>query len=285
MTIRDLVRAARARLVSAGVESHEAALDAELLAREVLGWDRARFIAGEFDVPPDPFHQPFAALVARRAGREPISGILGRREFWGLEFEVTPDVLAPRPETELIVEEALARMAGVAHPLVADVGTGSGCLAVTLARELPRSTLVATDISTAALAVARRNAARHGVLDRVDCRQASLLDGVDSPLDLVVSNPPYIPTPDLAGLPPEVRDHEPRQALDGGPDGLEIVRALMRQASTALAPGAWLIVEFGYGQEAGVRGAVAAAGLDLAAVRADLQGIPRTVIARRPAAG
>jgi release factor glutamine methyltransferase len=285
MTIRDLVRAARARLVSAGVERREAAMDAELLAREVLGWDRARFIAGELDVPPEPFHQPFEVLLARRSRREPISEILGRREFWGLEFEVTPDVLTPRPETELIVEEALARIAVSAHPRVADVGTGTGCLAVTLAHERPLATLVATDISTAALAVARRNAARHGVLDRVDFRHASLLDGVAGSLDLVVSNPPYIPTADLAGLPPEVRDHEPRQALDGGPDGLDAVRALAGQASAALAPGAWLIVEFGYGQEARVAVAVAEAGLDLVSVRPDLQGIARTVIARKPSAG
>jgi release factor glutamine methyltransferase len=283
MTVRDLVRGARARLASAGIDRDEAAMDAELLAREVLGWNRARFITGEVEPPPAGFAGAFDALIERRASREPVSEILGRREFWGLEFEVTPDVLTPRPETEIIVEEALARVPSGSAPRAADVGTGSGCLAVTLAREIPAACFVATDILPAALEVAGRNAARHGVANRIDFRRTSLLDGVDGPLDLIVSNPPYVPTGDLPGLPPEVREHEPRQALDGGRDGLVTVRALMTEASARLAPGGWLIVEFGFGQDAGIREAVSAAGLDLEAVRADLQGIPRTLVARKSA--
>ena len=251
------------------------------------------------DPAPASLAAPFTALVARRELREPVSEILGRREFWGLEFEVTADVLTPRPETEIIVEEAIARATGgqapigpgTSHPAsglarpavrIADVGTGSGCLAIALAREFPRSTVVATDLSSAALAVARRNAARHGVLERIDFRLTSLLDGVTPTFDLVVSNPPYIPTGDIVSLPPEVRDHEPREALDGGKDGLDAARELMKGAGGVLARGGWLIVEFGFGQEDGVRAAVAEANLELVAIRPDLQGIPRTVVARRP---
>jgi release factor glutamine methyltransferase len=300
MTIRDLVLAARARLAAAGIEGGEAAMDAELLAREVLGWDRARFLAHETDPAPPSLAAPFAALVGRRERREPVSEILGRREFWGLDFEVTRDVLTPRPETEIILEEAIARTTGEPPPLgprpaasgagrpplrIVDVGTGSGCLAIALAREFPRSTVVATDISAPALDVARRNASRHGVRDRIDFRLTSLLDGLAPAFDLVVSNPPYVPAAEVPRLPPEVRDFEPRQALDGGADGLEAVRELMKGAAGVLAPGGWLIVEFGHGQEAGVRAAVAATSLDLVAIRPDLQGIPRTVVARRSRTG
>jgi release factor glutamine methyltransferase len=282
VTIRDLVLAARTRLAAAGIEPGEAAMDAELLAREVLGWDRARFLAHEIDAAPASLTAPFEALVSRRERREPVSEILGRREFWGLDFEVTRDVLTPRPETEIIVEEAIARAACEPAPAlrIADVGTGSGCLAVVLAREFPRSTLVATDISPSALEVARRNAARHGVADRIDFRRTSLLDGIAPAFDLVVSNPPYVPTRDLASLPPEVRNFEPREALDGGNDGLDAVRDLAKGAAGVLSPGGWLIMEFGYGQESGVRAAIADTSLELVGIRSDLQGIPRTLVAR-----
>lgn len=299
MTIRELVLTARARLVAAGIEPNEAAMDAELLAREVLGWDRPRFLAHETDPPPPAFSDAFDALVARRGRHEPVSGILGRREFWGLEFEVSRDVLTPRPETEIIVEEAIARAprgplpaspaaTSAARPSVpirvADVGTGSGCLAVCLARELPGCTVVATDISAAALAVARRNAERHGVLDRIDFRHTSLLSAVVPPIDLLVSNPPYVRAGDIPALPAEVRDYEPHEALDGGADGLDLIRQLLRSANEVLTPGACAIVEFGLGQEDGARDAVSAAGLELLAIRSDLQGIPRTLVARKLAA-
>jgi release factor glutamine methyltransferase len=302
LIIRDLVLTARRRLAAAGVEAGEAALDAELLAREVLGWDRARFFTRESDEATGSVIDAFTALVARRERREPISAILGRREFWGLDFEVTRDVLTPRPETEIIVEQAIRCLAGGSAPAgpgdaartaaggrpaakMADVGTGSGCLAVCLAREFPLARVVATDISAPALAVARRNAERHDVLDRIDFRLTSLLDGVSPPLDLVVSNPPYVAAGDIPSLPPEVREFEPREALDGGPDGLDAVRALMRGAAGVLRPGGWLIVEFGIDQEGGVRDAAERAGLEVVAVRADLQGIPRTVVARKPPPG
>jgi release factor glutamine methyltransferase len=282
VTIRQLVLAARARLVAAGIDANEAAMDAGLLARHALGWDQARLIAHETDAPPDAFEAAFEALVARRARREPISGITGLREFRGLEFEVTRDVLAPRPETEIVVEAALACLAGAAPRHVADVGTGSGCLAVCLALEFPGARVTATDTSEAALAVAARNARRHRVDGRIAFRRASMLDGVPAPVDLLASNPPYVPTGDIATLMPEVRDFEPREALDGGADGLDVIRALVAAAPAALGPGGWLIVEFGFGQADAVGDLVGRSALDLVRITNDLQGIPRTVIARNP---
>jgi release factor glutamine methyltransferase len=293
-TVRELVASARARFVASGIEPNEAAMDAALLARHVLGWDLARFVAHDPDPAPADFPAAYDAVIARRAGRQPISVILGRREFWGLDFEVTPAVLAPRPETEIIMESVIERYGpGVAvrgsrgpgvqpggSPIV-DVGTGSGCLAVCLARKFTATRVVATDVSCAALEVAARNAARHLVADRVAFVRTSLLDGLTGPAALIVSNPPYVPAGDIAALPPEVRDWEPRGALDGGPDGLDLVRALLADAPRVLAPGGWLIMEFGYGQEAGVREAVARSALELVEVRGDLQGIPRTLVARK----
>ncbi len=292
-TLREIVQAARARLTAAGIDANEAAMDAALLARHALGWDLARLLAHETEAPPDAFTRAFDPLVARRASREPISSIVGLREFWGLEFEVGPDVLAPRPETEIVVEQALSAGRGFspasavgrgfspASPrLIIDVGTGSGCLAVCLAREFPAARVIATDISERALAVAARNARRHGVESRVEFRRASLLDGVAGPADLVVSNPPYIPAPDIEGLDPEVRDWEPRQALDGGADGLDVVRALLDAVPGVLAPGGSFIMEFGFGQAEAVEDLVRASPLELVRIVADLQQIPRTVVAR-----
>jgi release factor glutamine methyltransferase len=208
--------------------------------------------------------------------------IIGRREFWGLDFEVTPDVLVPRPETETLVEEALARARGGERMRLADVGTGSGCLAITLACRLPRARAVATDVSAAALQVARRNATRHGVLDRVRFVQADLLSGLHGPFELIVSNPPYIPTAALRDLQPEVRNYEPAGALAGGPDGLDVVRALLEQAATRLSAGGWLILEFGWGQAARLAAEIAARPVyELEVIQPDLQGIPRTAVIRR----
>jgi release factor glutamine methyltransferase len=288
--LRDLVMEARGRLAAAGIEATEAAMDAAMLARHVLGWDLARLIAHEAERPPEGFRAAFESVVARRERREPMSAITLRREFWGLQFEVGPDVLAPRPETEIIVEEAVACLAEArqdgesgAPPLLVDVGTGSGCLAVCLACEFPGAHVIATDISAAALAVAARNARRHGVGARIEFRQTPLLEGIGGPASVVVSNPPYIPSDDIAGLPPEVRVWEPRHALDGGPDGLGIVRELLTAARAVLAPGGWLVMEFGYGQQQGVEDALRASPLELVRFVNDLQQIPRTLVARMPA--
>jgi release factor glutamine methyltransferase len=280
-SLQERLSAARQALVGAGVEAAEAALDAELLARDVLGWDRAALLTRRHDpVPPD-FDRRYQARLARRARREPVAYILGHQEFWGLDFEVTHDVLIPRPETELIVEEAIR--SGSEHgPYghIIDVGTGSGCLAVTLAVEFPSALVVATDLSAPALEIARRNAARHGVAGRVTFLTADLLDGVNVAADLIVSNPPYVPATDRAGLPPEVGQYEPAAALIGGDDGLSVIRRLFASAPRRLARNGSLIVEFGFGQEAQVRAIAETLGWSVD-VRHDLQSIPRVAVLRR----
>jgi release factor glutamine methyltransferase len=300
-TVRDLVRAARVRFVEAGIDANEAALDAALLARHALGWDLARLLAHELELPPEGFPPVFDRLVARRAAREPISSLIGRREFRGLEFEVGPDVLAPRPETEIIIEEALATLKGrptapgvgqafpglskvegslAGQPLLIDVGTGSGCLAICLAREFPDARIVATDISAAALTIAARNARRLGVAQRIDFVRTSLVDAVGGQAALVVSNPPYIPAADIERLDPEVRAWEPRQALDGGSDGLDVIRALVAAVPSVLASGGWFIMEFGFGQDQAVERLVRESPLELVRIANDLRQIPRTLVAR-----
>jgi release factor glutamine methyltransferase len=224
--------------------------------------------------------------VSRRVRREPVSYILGTREFWSLDFEVTPDVLIPRPETELIVEEALVpgRLDRSATLLIYDIGTGSGVLAVALAREFPNARVVATDVSGEALVVASRNAARHGVGDRVQFIQTSYLDDLAEPADLIVSNPPYVPLPAKPALTPEVRDYEPSVAVFAGDDGLEGPRQVVAGAVSKLKPGGWLMMEFGYGQDDAVADLIAATGeLSVEAFRGDLQDIPRTAVARKRA--
>ncbi len=286
MTVVERVGAATSRLVAAGLPPDVAALDAEVLARHVLGWDRAAYLCGRRDAAPRGFGTAYDAALDRRAGREPVAAIVGRREFWGLELEVGPSVLTPRPETELLVEEALRLVRGPrAAPLLADVCTGSGCVAIALATELPRARIIATDVSAAALAVARRNAARHGVDTRIAWVRTSCLDGVGAAPDVIVANPPYVADDDIAGLPPEVRDFEPRLALAGGRDGLDVVRRLLDAAARQLAPGGHLALELGSGQAPAVRGAVAVLPqLALVRVRRDLQGFARTLVVRRRAA-
>ena len=291
MTVLEHVGAARDRLAEAGLAQRDAAFDAELLARHALGWDRATYVTSRHAAPPATFPAEYATLVARRARREPVSIITGHREFWGLDFDVTPAVLTPRPETELIIEEALALLeedVGLADApwRIVDVGTGSGCLAVALACELPGARISATDVSEAALAVAKRNAAKHGVADRITFARAPFLDGVDGTPHLVVANPPYVPTAATEMLAAEVGAHEPRLALDGGPDGLDCIRALLEQAAARLASGGHLVLEFGLGQDDAMEELVADQdGLDLLKLRHDLQDIPRTAVVRRSARG
>jgi release factor glutamine methyltransferase len=282
LTIEDFVHGARDRFVSAGISATLAACDAEVLARQVLGWDLARFLADRNQTASSIFVLRYEPLVARRERREPVSYILGTREFWGLELEVGPDVLIPRPETELIVEEALALVGKESSPLIVDVGTGSGCLAVALAREIPRARVMATDLSAYALNVARRNAARHDVLERITFVETSILDGIDGPVDVIVSNPPYVPSGAEPALTPEVRDYEPRVAVFAGEDGLDGLRSVVAAAAAKLVPGGWLIMEFGYGQEALVASLVEATpGIEVVKFRHDLQDIPRTLVCRK----
>lgn len=282
MTIHELVQGARDRFVLAGISTGSAALDAEVLARRVLGWDRARFLADRNEHAPSTFLLNYEHLVSRRERREPISYIIGAREFWGLDFEVGPGVLIPRQETEFIVEETLERVGRDSSPLIVDVGTGSGCIAVSLARELPSARIMATDVSAAALAVARRNAEHHGVLDRVTFVETSFLDSIDEPIDIVVSNPPYVPSLSKPALTPEVRDYEPGVALFGGEDGLQGLRSLLEGTVAKLKPGGWLVMEFGCGQDDDVTALIRnVEGLNLVKIRHDLQDIPRTAIIRR----
>ena len=278
MTLGELVAQARETLLAGGVPRNEAAGDAEFLARHALGWDLTTFALARGERPPVEFHERFAALIARRVKREPVSQIVGYREFWGLEFEVSRDVLTPRPETELVVEAALEAFPRDAPIVIMDVGTGSGCLAVALATEFPAAMLIASDISLPALAVARRNATRH----RVQHRIAFLHSGDLAPehdVDLIVSNPPYVAMRDAALLAVEVREYEPHVALFGGPDGLDVYRGLLRATRQALAVGddGRLILEVGYGQAGPVSDLARAQGWDRERVHRDLQGIDRVL--------
>jgi release factor glutamine methyltransferase len=270
------------------IEGEAAAADVDVLARHVLGWDRARLLARRRDPVPDGFADPFARLVGRREQREPVAYLVGAREFYGLTFEVGPAVLVPRPETELAVEAALAALAGqAASPRIADVGTGSGCIAVALATVRRDATVLAVDRSLAALALARRNARRHDVADRVALIAGDVLDAVAATarLDLVVSNPPYVPddSPEVAA---DVRAHEPPAALYAGADGLDVVRRLIHDTAARLRPGGRLVMEIGAGQAGAVARLAAAAGTwEPAVFRRDLQGIDRVAVLARPATG
>ena len=282
-TIHARVAAARQRFREAGIPLDEADLDARLLAEHVLGWDAARFFTSADGPEPDEFAAIYQSLVARRAGREPLAYITGRQAFWDLVFEVSPAVLIPRPESELIVEAALELFPLPAGVLtIADAATGSGCLAVALAHECPAARVIATDVSDIALGVARRNATRHCVADQIELVRGDLLDPVAGPVDLIVCNPPYVADGDRPGLQPEVRDHEPAIALFAGDDGLAIVRRLVEQAPRRLKRGGMPIFEFGFGQAEPVTELIShTPGLTMIGLRPDLQGIPRAAIAKR----
>ena len=284
MTISELVHGARARFMNAGISASLATLDAEVLARQVLGWDRARFLTDRNDTATSVFLLQYEPLVARRERREPVSYIIGTREFWGLPFEVGPDVLIPRPETEFIVEEALAIAGKSSSPVIIDVGTGSGCIAVSLALEIPGARVIATDVSAHALQVARRNAQRHKVADRMSFVETSFLDGIEDVADIIVSNPPYVPSVAQPALTPEVRDYEPPVAVFAGEDGLDALRSVVEGAVGRLTPGGWLVMEFGCGQDDCVTALVDGIdGIEVVRIRRDLQDIPRTAVCRRSA--
>jgi len=271
---------ARGLLREAGVDT--AALDAEVLLAEALGADRtALYRAPEHRLTPAE-RERFVFLVRERARRVPVAYLTGRKEFMGLEFAVTPDVLIPRPETELLVELALEHLRGRPAPLAVDVGTGSGAVAVSLAVLDPRVRVRATDVSAAALAVARTNAARHGVSGRVTFLQGDLLDAVPEDdlrrADLLTANLPYVPAGEIDGLPPEVRA-APRLALDGGPDGLDFYRRLVPRAAALLPPGALVLLEIAPFQAAAVRALFKPADWSAVTVHRDLAGRERVAAA------
>jgi len=308
VNIRTALREAIVRLESESVPS--AALAAELLLLHVMQRDRAWIYAHPEAPLSGEEWQRYFALIARRAAGSPVQHLTGVQEFWGLEFEVTPDVLIPRPETEHLVEVALERLgvgsgAGLARHReefrIADVGTGSGCIAIALAHELPAAHIMATDMSAAALEVARRNAARLGVAERITFVECNLLDAVlhqspvtghasrvlspsQSPLfDLIVSNPPYIGRREAATLPREVREHEPETALFGGEVGTELYQPLITQAAALVKPGGYLVLELGYNSAEHVTCALNTAEWTGLSITTDLAGIRRVACAKRTA--
>jgi len=283
MTVGEVVARARARLLAGGVPAEEAPGDAEVLARHALGWDLTRYAGSRSEVPPPDFVPRYDALLARRLTREPVSQIVGHREFWGLDFEVTRDVLTPRPETELVVQAVLdlyePETRATAGPIIVDVGTGSGCIAIALATELANAMFIASDASRAALTVARRNAARHGVSQRIAfMHSAEIPPQYD--VEIVVSNPPYIPLAERASLAPEVRNYEPEDALFAGADGLEVLRALLRNLRGDVTENGRLIVEVGYDQASRVKALANPRFWAFERAYRDLQGIERVLAFR-----
>lgn len=275
MTRAELLRAATERLARAGVP--DPARDARLALRWAAGLSGAAFAATLEAPAAEDEARRFAEAVRRRAGREPLSHITATRNFWGRQFAVGPDVLDPRPETEVLVAEALQR-----GPFrrVLDLGTGSGCLLVTLLAEWSEATGLGTDLSGAALAVARSNAVEHGVADRATFAEGDWTDGVEGHFDLVISNPPYLAASEIADLEPEVRDHEPRIALTPGGDGLGAYRRIAAGAGRVMARDAWLMVEIGPTQSDAVAAILAGAGLSVLRVIPDLDQRPRVILAR-----
>lgn len=283
MTIAQCARDAAAALVRAGRASNDSRLDVSVLARHVLGWDTATWLMRQQDEAPAQLQAMLPVLIARRAAGEPVAYLTGEKEFYGRSFVVTPAVLIPRPETELLIDIARGRVArlGTSRSVrIVDVGTGSGCIAVTLAVEHPDVQITATDVSDDALAVATRNAQRHGVASRIDFYALPwTADAHD--VDIVVTNPPYVPERDRASLKPDVREYEPELALFGGPDGLDVIRALIPAALHALRPDGVLLMEIGAGQFDEVARLVTDAGFTRITPHRDLAGIIRVVEATR----
>ena len=287
VTIADALREAATALRGAGVA--EARREAGSLLSHATGRDRTFIIThADEELTPNQL-SAFGAAVARRAAGEPLQYITGRQEFYGLDFEVTPDVLIPRPETELLVETALELLRETPSPLVCDVGTGTGCIAVALLHARPDARAVALDISPEALGVAARNAERHGVRARMLALASDCFDALGSEehadlrFDLITSNPPYVAEEDLAGLQREVREHEPRVALTPGGDGLSVIRRLLAEAPQFLKPGGHLLLEIGFNQHEQVAALIDPRTWALLDIHKDLQGIPRPVALRRSA--
>jgi len=264
---------------TAGIE--DADVDARLLVGHALHLDRARLIAQSDRILEAREINVINALAARRLKREPVSRILGQKEFWSIALAITPDVLVPRPETETVVEGALDFVVRgglrMERLRILDIGTGSGALLLALLRELPNATGIGTDISTGALKVARENAARCGLEGRCTFLVCDIASVVEGPFDLLVSNPPYIAHDEITSLAPEVKNYDPTVALDGGDDGLAAYRAIAADAKRLLAPGARMFVELGAGQEAAVRDLFTNVGLTAGTARTDLAGIPRVL--------
>lgn len=259
---------------------NEARREAGSLMAHVLDRDRGFVIAHAADSLAEALYHDFRRLISRRLRGEPLQYLTGHREFFKLDFEVSPDVLIPRPETELVVEVALELCKDDAAPFVADIGTGSGCIAISLLNELREAQAVATDISAAALRVAQRNAERHSVNDRLTLIESDCFSKLDvgAPFSLIVSNPPYVADGEMRNLPREVRDYEPQAALASGPDGLSVIRRLLREAPTFLRSGGYFVLEIGFGQSEAIGQLIDSRVWQLREIRKDLQSIARTVV-------
>jgi len=286
MLICQALRRAEDSLLRSGVLSPR--LDAEVLLSEILRCDRA-FLLGHPEAPLSAEAEEILGVwVERRSRGLPVAYILGKKEFWSLEFMVTPAVLIPRPETELLVEASM-QMAerGEKEEAIAEVGCGSGAVVVSLARELREGEFYASDASADALWVARQNAIRHGVAERISFLRGDLLGafagrGMEGKLDQILANPPYIPSSDICQLPREIRLYEPKQALNGGKDGLSVYRRLIPEARRFLKPGGWLVLEMGEGQGEAISGLLAGSrGFEEVKIFRDYRGIDRVISARR----
>src|SRR3990170_2440100 len=281
-TIREALHRGSQALAEAA--SEEAALEAELLLAHALGTDRTHLYQRLPEPLPPDGATAFDALLRRRLAHEPVPYITGRREFFGLEFEVTPAAIIPRPETETLVELVLA-FCGSRGPSdrlrIVDVGVGCGAIAVALAVGLPQAEVIAVDLSADALALARRNAERHGVAERIGFLEGDLLAPLDAQVDVVAANLPYVRSADFEASPPEIREHEPRLGLDGGPDGLRLIGRLLVQAPSRLQPGGALFIEIGEEQgEAALSLARACFPQARIEIQQDLSGLDRVLVVR-----
>lgn len=286
VTIIEAIHNAANRLSAAGIIN--ARLDSEVLLAHIIQKDRVWLITHRDDVLDDNHQRDFAEAIQRRTGREPLQHIIGNQEFWGLEFIVTPDVLIPRPETELIIEATLAIVQDRNRPVrIIDLCTGSGCIAVSLAKELTAARVIATDASEKALAVARENSRRHGVSERIRFLPGDLFGPLEEldlrgQIDILVSNPPYVQAGDLSTLQPEVRDYEPRMALIAGPEGTEIAMRIIRNAPEYLKQNGALIMEMGMGQSGTLTRMIEATGTYAKPeLLKDLAGIERVIVAKK----
>jgi release factor glutamine methyltransferase len=282
-TVATLLPTLTDRLAAAlGLDRREARLEAQILLAHALGVERAWLIAHDRDALSEPRANAIEALARRRAGGEPVAYILGEREFHGRLFKVSPDVLIPRPDTELLVEAALARLPADRPARVLDLGTGSGCVAVTLALERPRAEVLAVDTAPAALAVARKNARRLGA-DNVSCLLSDWYAALGvKKFDIIVSNPPYIAEADAHLAQGDLR-FEPRHALSSGADGLDAIRLIVAEARQHLAPRGWLLLEHGWMQGPACLALLAKSGMEEAQTWRDISGIERVSGGRQPA--
>ena len=286
MTIDQAIQEGAERLLKRQVDEHRRT--AALLLGHLLGWDRAQLLIRSNEQLNESSYRQYICLIDRRASGEPLQYITGHQEFYGLDFVVTPDVLIPRPETELLVERVIALAADQrsASTLILDIGTGSGCIAIAIATHVPSAGIIAIDISPASLVVARKNAELHSVRDRIEFIEGDLFApllnrGLDGAVDFVASNPPYVAEVNTGSLQREVRDWEPPAALYGGEAGLCFYDRLLAQSRSFVAAGGYLVCEIGYGQLDAISHMIDPAAWEIVDITSDLRGIPRILTMRR----